>query len=135
MKYIYPFNSNGQPLSKRQKEIRAETKSKEDILDDLFMDDNLLVANIRSSLRDFSNQNPPSPSEDYSNDEADQNAVQQYLDRATEAVRKAFERTFLSLANKAGKKSRLTFTGADVKTLVDDELKRSSEYIESYLYA
>ncbi len=133
MKYIYPFNSNGQPLSKRQTEIRAETKSKEDILDDLYIDKKMLQRIISSALLNFEKQNPLQPNEDFLSDDADQTAMQKHLDRATEAVRKAFVAYYLAMANKAGK-NKLKFTEADVQTLAQEEVAGVEEEITGFLY-
>lgn len=102
MKYIYPFNSNGQPLSKRQTEIRAETKSKEDILDELWIDNKMLQKTISLALDNFVKRNPIKPNEDFLHDDADQTAVQNYEDRATEAVKKSVCNTLFG----NGKQSR-----------------------------
>ena len=133
MKYIYPFDSNGQPLSTRQTEIRAETQSKKDILDELYIDKKLLQKTISSALVNFEKQNPIKPNEDFLSDSADQSAMQNYLDRATEAVRKAFETHYLAMANKAGK-NKLKFTEADVQTLAQEEVAGVEEEIAGFLY-
>lgn len=134
MKYIYPFDSNGQPLSTRQTEIRAETKSKQDILEELYIDKKLLQKIISSALVNFEKQNPVNPNEDILSDSADQSAIQNYEDRATEAVRKAFVTHYLAMANKAGK-NKLKFTEADVQTLAQEEVAGVEEEIAGFLYA